>query len=278
MIGEGKIFLIATPIGNLGDISRRAIETIRSCEILLCEDTRHTGKLLAHLDIRGPKLWSFHEHNEDQKLERVIAEVERGAKIGLVSDAGTPELSDPGFKLIRAARQRGLRVEPVPGPFAAALALVASGLAPTPFAFFGFVPARKNERLRFYEELRAKEMTAVVYESPNRLIPSLQSALDVLGDVDTTIAREMTKLHEEFIHGRISEVLAEITARERIRGEVTIVFAPGSREPKRPSVEQLDSDLADLLKEGMRRTEALKELAARYGIRKNELYRLLRTE
>ncbi|MGH9458489.1 MAG: 16S rRNA (cytidine(1402)-2'-O)-methyltransferase, partial [Thermoanaerobaculia bacterium] len=221
---SGRLLVIATPIGNLADASPRMIEAIRRCSRLYCEDTRHTRKLLQHFGLEVP-LASLHEYNEEAKLARVVAELEEGATIGLVSDAGTPLLSDPGFPLVREARRRGVAIEPIPGPFAAAAALAISGIPPLPFAFFGFPPHRRGERLSFYREVAAHAMTAVVYESPQRIVASLEDAAEVLGDVEATVARELTKLHEEILHGTVRELAATLAARETIRGEITVVFA-----------------------------------------------------
>src|SRR5687768_6388864 len=201
-----KLILIGTPIGNLGDMSPRGVEAIRSCSRLLCEDTRHTRKLLNHFAISVP-VESFHEHNEPEKAAKIVAAIAGGEVVGLVSDAGMPVLSDPGFLLVRLARQRGITVEVIPGPFAAALALTASGIPPLPFTFYGFTPHRSGERREFYRSIAAAGQTAVVYESPERLIESLRDALEELGDVEVTVAREMTKIHEEFLYGTTASVL-----------------------------------------------------------------------
>ena len=268
---HGRLVIIATPIGNLGDMSPRAIESLKACDLILAEDTRQTKKLLSHFGLAG-HVESFHEHNEDKKANSVLDRLQGGLVVGLVSDAGTPTLSDPGFKLVRRARELGIRIEPIPGPFAAALAVAASGLPPTPFAFYGFAPRKAGERRHFYEELAERSMTAVVYESPNRLVASLRDALAAMGEIEITIGRELTKLHEELLSGTISSVVADLESRESIRGEVTIVFAPVERVNPTVDTESLRTELETLLKDGLRRTEALKVLAERHGLRKNDLY------
>jgi 16S rRNA (cytidine1402-2'-O)-methyltransferase len=271
----GRLLVIATPIGNLADASPRMIEAMRRCSRIYCEDTRHTVKLLRHFGIDVP-LESFHDFNEDAKLGRVIAELESGATIGIASDAGTPLLSDPGFPLVREARNRGFEVEPIPGPFAAAVALSASGIAPVPFQFLGFAPHRESERLDFYRRAAAAGMTTIVYESPQRLVGSLENALAVLGDVEVAVARELTKLHEEVIRGTISGVLEDLRARESIRGEITLIFAAATPpEIVLPTPEELRAELDRLRATGMRRNDAIKAMADTYGIGKNELYRLM---
>lgn len=269
-----KLLIVGTPIGNLSDISARAVEALRSVDTILCEDTRHSLKLLRHLGIEA-RLESYHDHNEQEKAAEIAARLMRGEKIALISDAGLPVLSDPGFRLTRLLREQGLEIEPVAGPFAAALALVASGLPPLPFAFFGFTPHRSTERIEFYKRLRDAAMTTIVYESPIRLLDSLRDALSVLGSVDVTIAREMTKMYEEFVHGTIEELIDTFSERPSIAGEVTIVFGASDTKPKATSSEEIRTAFRELRDQGIRRGDAIKLLAERYGIRKNELYRQL---
>ncbi len=276
MTSRGKLLLIGTPIGNLGDLTPRAIEALRSCDLLLCEDTRHTGKLLTHFGI-SIRTESFHEHNESEKVARVLALIEEGKIVGLASDAGMPLLSDPGFPLLQALRSRDITVEPLPGPFAGAVALAASGLPPIPFAFFGFTPHREAERLDFYRRILEQRMTTVVYESPYRLLDSLRDALAVLGDVQMTLAREMTKLHETFTHGSISDVLAAISG-EPVRGEVTLVFAATTIAISAVDAATLRAEFNRLRDNGMRRADAVKTLAEKHGLRKPDLYRQLLDE
>lgn len=268
----GRLYLIGTPLGNLSDLSPRAIEALRVSDLLLCEDTRHTGKLLSAFEIRTP-MRSFHEHNQDQKLEEAIRMLHEGQTIALVSDAGMPLLSDPGFPLVRRARELGIPLTPVPGPFAGALALVASGIAPVPFTFWGFVPSRQGERRRFWERIRSSGMTAVVYESPNRVIESLRDAAGILGEVEVTAAREMTKIHEEFIHGSPASVADILAARDNVRGELTLVI--GAAAPQRdvpPDDDALRAELDTLRSSGMKSSEAIRVIADRYGLDRRELY------
>ncbi|HEY5610164.1 MAG TPA: 16S rRNA (cytidine(1402)-2'-O)-methyltransferase [Thermoanaerobaculia bacterium] len=272
---DGKLLVIGTPIGNLDDLTPRAATALKSCDAVLAEDTRHSRKLLNHLGINVP-LESYHEHNEAEKSVEVVDRIAAGETIGLISDAGTPLLSDPGYKLIRRAREAGLRIEPIPGPFAGIVALVASGLAPTPFAFHGFAPHRQGDRLEFYRRVALGRMTAIVYESPQRVVASLQDARTILGDVEITLAREMTKLHEEFLHGTVFEVVSTLEARDAIRGEMTLVFsAAPEREIEAPSHDALSEEFARLQHEGLRRNDAVRVLAEKYKMRKNELYKIL---
>lgn len=270
----GKLLIVGTPIGNLDDMSSRAVEALRSAAVILCEDTRHTRKLLTHFGIEVPTE-RLDEHTEDAKSERFIKRVEHGETIALVSDAGMPLMSDPGYRIVRLARERGLIVEPIPGPFAAVLALVASGIAPLPCTFFGFTPHREGERRDFYRTIAAAEHTAIVYESPERLFDSLADALEILGDTEVTVAREMTKLHEEFLNGRIGDVLATLKSRDSVRGEITIVFASAAREAVEVSPDDVLGEFERLRAKGMRRNDAIKVIAEKFGMRKNDVYKLL---
>ncbi len=270
----GKLLVIGTPIGNLSDFPPRAVEALRGADLILCEDTRHTRKLLTHFGIKGP-VDSFHEHNEDAKAEHFAHRIEQGETIAIVSDAGMPIVSDPGYRLVRLARERGLVVEPIPGPFAGVLALVASGIAPLPFTFLGFTPHRRTARLDFYRTLSELGHTAIVYESPERLLQSLEDALNVLGDIEVTVAREMTKIHEEFVNGTTSEVLDVFRRRDSIYGEITIVFGAALREAVTASADEVRAELERLRATGMRRNDAVKVIAEKLGMRKNDVYRLL---
>ncbi len=271
---SGKLLLVATPIGNLGDFPPRAIEALRSADLVLCEDTRHSRKLLTHFGIDKPTD-SYHDHNEEEKAPGIIQRIERGETIALVSDAGMPVVSDPGFRLVRLARERGVAVEVIPGPFAAALALASSGIPPLPFTFLGFAPHRQAERRDFY--LRARELghTFVVYESPERIVASLEDALDVLGDVDVSVARELTKMHEEHVNGYLREVTATLRERDNIRGEITIVFGASIERSEEVSPKAVRAEFERLRAEGMRRNDAIKLVAEKFGLRKNDVYRML---
>lgn len=218
----GKLLVVATPIGNLDDLSPRAQAAFESADLVACEDTRHTGRLLAHLGIKKP-LISLHEHNERQRLPRLLADLEEGKVIALASDAGTPLLSDPGFLLVREAAARGVRIEPIPGPAAPLAALVVSGLPPYPFTFAGFSPPKSGKRRTFFKQWADLGHTLVFFESPHRLIPSLEDALAELGDRPVAVARELTKLHEEVLRGPLSEVLEKLRGRPTLKGEFVIV-------------------------------------------------------
>lgn len=270
----GKLLIVGTPIGNLSDFPPRAVEALKSADLILCEDTRHTRKLLNHFGIERATD-SYNDHNEDAKSEALIARIEGGQTLAVVSDAGMPVVSDPGYRIVRMARERGITVEPIPGPFAGVLALVASGIAPLPFTFLGFTPHKQEARRDVYRTIAELGHTAIVYESPERVVASLEDALEVLGDTEITVAREMTKMHEELLHGVISEVLATLRARDRVHGEITIVFGPPTQAHEAVAHETVVAEFERLRASGMRRNDAVKVIAEKFGLRKNDVYRLL---
>ena len=224
----GRLRIVATPIGNLADLSPRAREALLSADLVACEDTRRTGRLFQSLGAAGasgrPPLLPLHDHNEDRQIGRVLRTLEEGGAVTLVSDAGTPLVSDPGYRLVRAAVGRGLAVEALPGPSAILTALVVSGLPPYPFTFLGFPPRKKGRRQRFFDSHAALPHTLVFFESPRRAAASLADAAGAFGpDRDAALARELTKLHEEVLRGTLGELAGEIGKRSSLRGEVTVV-------------------------------------------------------
>lgn len=267
----GILYIVATPIGNLEDITLRAIRTLREADVIAAEDTRHTQVLLKHFAINTP-LTSFHEHNERAKTAQLVTRLERGESIALVSDAGTPAISDPGYRLVVAAIGAGIRVIPIAGPSALIAALSAAGLPTDGFDFRGFLPARKQERRSTLQELRDGRYTMVFYETPHRLQESLDDVREILGDRRMVLAREVTKLHEEFLRGRISEVIGEVSRRE-IRGEMTLVIE-GCSDSNAASEEALVDEIDNLKGEGMRIKEIAEIIGEKYGYSKREIYRL----
>lgn len=264
----GTLFLVATPIGNLEDISARALRVLGEAAVVAAEDTRRTAGLLRHFGIATP-LTSLHEHNEHQKGEALLARLADGESVALVSDAGTPLVSDPGAGLVRAARERGIRVEAVPGPSAVLAALTASGLPCDTFTFLGFVPARAAERRQWLERAAAEPHTLVCFEAPHRVRETLGVIAEVFGERQISLARELTKLHEQVITGPPATVLAAL---EEDRGECTLVlsgagFAAGDPEDDQPvSDEEAWKDFRHLTEhEGFGRREAVTALARRYG-------------
>jgi 16S rRNA (cytidine1402-2'-O)-methyltransferase len=267
---SGRLFVVATPLGNLEDLSPRALATLRACALVACEDTRRTGALLRAHDIRTPTT-SFFEHNERQKERRVLAALERGDDVALVSDAGTPCISDPGYRLVREARARGIAVLPVPGPSAVITALSVSGLASDRFLFAGFLPRKTHARRKLLEELKSERATLVFYESPLRLAAALADLVAVLGEREAFLCREATKLHEEYVKATLSELRAGIGARERVRGEVVLVVAGASEASASEEIE-IEAEFARLQAEGRSRRDAVKQIAKRLGLPARDVY------
>ncbi|MCL6595915.1 MAG: 16S rRNA (cytidine(1402)-2'-O)-methyltransferase [Firmicutes bacterium] len=224
---EGVLYLCPTPVGNLEDITRRAERVLAEADLVLAEDTRRSAVLLRHLGVRPPVL-SFHEGNERRRLPLVLRELAAGKRVALVSDAGSPLLSDPGYPLVREAIARGFRVEALPGPTALVPALTASGLPPHPFRFVGFLPRTRARRMRLFEEVRSDAATLVAYEAPHRIRAALEDALTVLGDRRACVAREISKVHETYHRGRLSELLVQLP--ERPVGEMVLVLAGARNE------------------------------------------------
>jgi 16S rRNA (cytidine1402-2'-O)-methyltransferase len=275
--GGGCLYVVGTPIGNLEDITLRALRILKEADLIACEDTRHTQKLLQHYNI-AKTLVSYHEHNEMTRSSELLIQLEQGAKIALVSDAGMPLVSDPGYRLVTLCVRHKIPVVPIPGPSAMLAALAAAGLPNEEFLFVGFLPARSGERRRMLERLRIEERTMIFYEAPHRVAESIADAQEILGDRPACIAREVTKLHEEFLRGKLSQ-LAESLADRPARGEITLVLGPP--EPS-ASAGQADStqSLSDRVEELIRqakldRKEALKLAAKERGITRRAAYEQL---
>jgi len=274
----GCLYLVATPIGNLEDISLRALRILKEVDLIACEDTRQTQKLLHHYEIRK-ELVSYHAHNELTRAPELIIELERGVKAALLSDAGTPVISDPGHRLVTLCLRHEIPVIPIPGPSAFVTAMAASGLPCEEFLFIGFLPSRPGERRKALEGLKAEQRTLAFYESPHRIVETLADALDILGPRPAVIAREVTKIHEEFLRGSLAELLD--AARKRApRGEITLLIGAGSPDklPANQSV-SLKQRVAQLESgEGLDRKAALKQAARERGLAKREAYKRLLLE
>jgi 16S rRNA (cytidine1402-2'-O)-methyltransferase len=274
------LYLVATPIGNLEDITLRALRVLRRVDRIACEDTRQTQKLLNHFEIRTPTV-SYHMHNEGSRTEELVAELKQGARIAVVSDAGTPGIADPGGQIVTAALVAAIDVFPVPGANAAISGLIASGLPTERFTFHGFLPAKAGQRKTALEELPRGNVTHVFYEAPHRILDALADVEAVFGETQhVVIARELTKLHEEFLRGQVNELRRDLTARASIRGEIVLMIAPNpgenTSEKKKTS---LTSEVSSLMKlEGISEMDALKRVARERGIGKSEAYRELQRE
>jgi len=268
----GILFVVATPIGNLEDLSLRAARVLREADLIAAEDTRHTAKLLHHYDIRRPTA-SLHEHNEQEKVPALVDRLRGGARIALVTDAGTPSVSDPGYRLVRAAIDAGIRVEAIPGPSAVLAALVSSGLPTDSFVFAGFPPPKSAARRAWFEALRDEPRTLVFFEAPHRIRETLAAAIETLGDREAALGRELTKLHEEVLRGSLSAVLDRLG---EPRGEFTVVVAGGTDEcattDEQVSDNQLFSEFGRLTEKGFGRREAISELAERHGLRSRVVF------
>jgi 16S rRNA (cytidine1402-2'-O)-methyltransferase len=268
----GRLYVVATPLGNLDDLSPRALRILREVHLVACEDTRRTGALLRAHDIATP-LSSYFEHNERWKGEAILRTLREGRDVALVSDAGTPGISDPGYRLVHDARAEGLAVLPIPGPSAVVAALSVSGLPTDRFLFVGFLPARSGARQQALVELAARRETLVFYESPLRLLRALDAMLAVLGDRAAFLCREATKMHEEYRPGRLAALREAIAARDQVRGEVVLVVA-GSDATTEPASTAVPEDLfAELVSSGLTRREAVKEVARRLDLPAREVYR-----
>ncbi len=275
----GSLFLVATPIGNLEDITLRALRVLNEADVIACEDTRQTHKLLHHYRIHK-RLVSYHEHNEIRRAPELVVEMESGARVALVSDAGMPVISDPGQHLVSLCRRHGIPVVPVPGASAVVAALAASGMSTEGFVFRGFLPARSGERRRALEALANHTETLVFYEAPHRLVEMMRDALDTLGNRPAVVAREVTKVHEEFLHGSLQELVERLEGKP-VRGEVTVLVGPRSKHeaatvPGNPaaSTVPLANRVADIMKaQGLDQKAALKQAARERGLTRREAYK-----
>ena len=267
----GILYIVPTPIGNLEDITLRALRVLKEVELIAAEDTRHTQHLLAHFGIKTA-LTSYHDHNERGKARTLVERLKSGASIALVSDAGTPAISDPGYRIVVDAIEAGIQVVPLPGASALTTALCASGLPTDRFFFEGFLPAKAQERKAKLQSLRGEAATLVFYEAPHRLLDSLAEMLEIFGDREISVARELTKVHEEFRRGKLSEVVRALADRD-IKGEIVIMVHGASGEAQ-VSDEELYGTIRQLAGNGMGVKEIAELLGERYGLAKKEVYKL----
>jgi 16S rRNA (cytidine1402-2'-O)-methyltransferase len=279
IIMAGSLYIIATPIGNLEDITLRALRVLKEVDLIACEDTRHTRKLLVHYQISKPTV-SYHEHNERERTAELIDKIEAGLNVALVSDAGTPLISDPGFLIVNEAIDRQIPVIPIPGPSALVTALSAAGLPTGEFAFIGFLPSQAAARRARLKELADVRSTLIFYEAPHRIKATIEDARKALGDRECVIARELTKLHEEFVRGRLSEIaLPEGSA----RGEIVLLVGPPREGPAKQTEGEATRSIVEEVEqmmeaEGLDQKNALKRVARERGIGKSEAYRLMIAE
>lgn len=270
----GTLYLVATPIGNLDDMTFRAVETLKSVSVIACEDTRHTRKLLTHFNISN-KLVSYHEHNEAERTGELLALLRTGDSVAVVSDAGTPGISDPSFRIVEGAIAAGIEIVPIPGATAFVNAAAAAGLPTDSIFFGGFLPSKKGERQKRLAAVSNIPATLIFYESPRRIAAALHDAAEILGDRHAVVAREITKLHEEFTRGTLSELHSKFSS-ATVKGEIVLLI--DRVHDKRPDLSRgasLPERLEQLIAEGIDRKVALKKVAKEFGLGKSEAYRIV---
>lgn len=273
--GKPEIFIVATPIGNIDDITYRAVKTLEKADIIAAEDTRNTGKLLSFLGI-SKKMISMHEHNESDKADYIIDLAQEGKIIAIVSDAGTPLISDPGFRLVEKGIERGIRFTPIPGVSALTTLVSVSGLATDKFAFFGFLPRKESARNRIFKELESANYPVMFFESPKRIVKTLSELIEKTGDRRGVLGREMTKLHEEIIRGNLSDIRAQLEEKDAIKGEISFLVQGGELEEEIGE----DFDLREVVAEELERSNdkpkvIAKGIAEKYGFAKKDVYELI---
>ena len=270
--GKGRLYVVATPIGNMNDITLRAIDILGKADCVAAEDTRRTGRLLACHKIKT-SLLSYHEHNELKRTPELIEKLKRGLAVALVSDAGTPTVSDPGYSLIKKAVESGIPVIPIPGVSAVTTALSVAGLPVNSFVFMGFLARKKGKRIKQLNELSREQRTIVIYESPRRVLSLLEEIIMVMGDRDGVLCREMTKLHEEFLRGVLSEIISSMQKRTEIKGECTLLIS-GCKKDEDICMDSIRSKIKEELKTTRHNLSGFaKKIAKEYGLPKNEIYR-----
>ncbi len=269
---SSNLYIVSTPIGNLEDITLRALNVLKQVDLIACEDTRTTKKLLSRYQIQKP-LTSYHEHNEIEKARELLSTLQEGKSIALVTDAGTPGVSDPGFRIVKLASESGIQVLSVPGPSAAIAALSISGLPTSGFAFFGFPPRQKKRLIEYLKRLKDYPETLIFYESPRRVIKTLEAMSEILGERNASVSREITKLYEETLRGTLLEIKEILQSRESLKGEFTLIIEGASREKKEFDSETIDGLLLYLKKEGLSLKDAVKQVTADSGVSKSKIYK-----
>jgi len=267
----GILYLVASPIGNLEDITFRAVRVLKECDLIACEDTRHTLKLLNHYGTEKP-LISYHDHNEVARSAELIGRLREGSSVALVSDAGMPLVADPGYRLVTAAVAAGVSVQPIPGPSALVTALAASGLPTDAFRFDGFLPAKSGQRSSVLESLKNEQATIIFYEAPHRILETLADVDRILGPRPVVVARELTKTHEEFLRGSARQILEVLQARDAVKGEITLLIGKAAKHEAAPDTTSIEDAVAACEGEGLSRMDAIKAVARSRGMSKREVY------
>ena len=267
----GILYLVASPIGNLEDITFRAVRVLKECDLIACEDTRHSLKLLNHYGIEKP-LVSYHDHNEAARSAELIGRLREGSSVALLSDAGMPLVADPGYRLVTAAVAAGISVQPIPGPSALVAALAASGLPTDAFRFGGFLPAKSGQRSSALEALKNDQATVIFYEAPHRILQTLADVDRILGARPVVVARELTKTHEEFLRGSARQILDVLQARDAVKGEITLLIGKAAKQEAAPDLTSIEDAVAACESEGLSRMDAIKAVARSRGISKREVY------
>lgn len=270
-MSAGKLYVVSTPIGNLEDMTYRAVRVLKEVQLIACEDTRESRKLLEHFGIETRAV-SYHEHNEAARAGELVERILDGDSIAVISDAGTPLVSDPGYRIVHLAVERGVTVVPVPGASAMLSALAASGLPTDSFRFGGFLPAKSSQRRRVLEQIAQETATVIFYETPHRVVEALEDVAAVIGERLVVVAREITKLHEEFLRGTAGEIHDELQKRPAVKGEITLLIGKGDAAATLSPEMTLEAHVEQLIDAGIPRMEAIKEAAKARGLSKREAY------
>ncbi|MCB9481095.1 MAG: 16S rRNA (cytidine(1402)-2'-O)-methyltransferase [Desulfobacteraceae bacterium] len=266
------IYIVATPIGNIDDITLRALKVLKSADLIAAEDTRKTGKLLSCLGIKS-KMTSFHDHNENEKSDYIIDLTLQGKKVALVSDAGTPLISDPGFRLVEKASKKGIKLVPVPGASALTALVSVSGLATDRFAFFGFLPAKESSRNKILNDLINSDFPIMFYESPRRIIKTIDEIIEKTGDREAVLGRELTKIHEEILRGTLSAIRQILSDRESVKGEIALLVQGGKINSEEIDIYQVVK--SELEKTSLKPKQTAEKIALEYNLKKNEVYEII---
>lgn len=269
---SSKLYIVSTPIGNLEDITLRALNILKQVDLIACEDTRTTKKLLSRYQIQKP-LTSYHEHNEIEKAKELLSMLQEGHSIALVTDAGTPGVSDPGYRIVKLASENGVQIFSVPGPSAAIAALSISGLPTSGFTFLGFPPKQKKRLIEYLERIKDYPETLIFYESPKRVIKTLESMAEVFGERNASLGREITKMYEETLRGTLSEIVTTLKSRDNLKGEFTLVIEGNSQDKGEFDSETIDDLLLYFKKEGVSLKDAVKQVAVDSGVSKSKIYK-----